>query len=95
MKAFQKEPLYDSAKDLIHDALRKGIAQLFEKHNFTLPPKITHSELVEKLIDTRVVDQWIPEPGDLLKIYDLLEDLILNDVSSSCFHTVFTLFNVS
>ena len=82
-------PLYESAKDIIHDALRKGIAQLFQKHNFTLPPNMTHSTLIEKLIDTRVVDQCIPEP--LYKIYDLLEDLVLNGVSSSCFHTVLML----
>lgn len=49
---------------------------------------MTHSELVSKLIDTKVVDQFLPEPADLIKIYDLLEDLILRDVSSTCFHTI-------
>ena len=56
---------------------------------------MTHSELVDKLIDTQVVDQFIVEPPDLMRIYNLLEDLILYDVSSSCFHTVFTLLSVS
>lgn len=60
-----------------------------------LPDKMTHSELVDKLIDTQVVDQFIVEPPDLMRIYNLLEDLILYDVSSSCFHTLFTLLSVS
>lgn len=56
---------------------------------------MTHSELVDKLIDTQVVDQFIVEPPDLMRIYNLLEDLILYDVSSSCFHTLLTLLSVS
>lgn len=42
-------PLYDSAKDLLHGALRKGVVQLMDKHNFVLPEKLTHNELVSKL----------------------------------------------
>jgi len=88
-------PLCDSAKDLLHDSLRKGIAQLLERQNKPLPERMTHYDLVEKLIDTQVVDQFIVEPQDLLRIYDLLEDLILYDVHSSCFRTVLTILNVN
>ncbi|KAL4281163.1 hypothetical protein GQ457_03G016610 [Hibiscus cannabinus] len=71
-------PLYESTKDLLHSALRKGIAKILEKQNLALPEKMTHSELVDKLIDTQVVDQFIVEPPDLMRIYNLLEDLILS-----------------
>ena len=63
---------------------------MMEKQNKVLPEWMTHSELIDKLIDTQVVDPFIVEPQDLMRIYNLLEDLILYDVHSSCFHTSYS-----
>lgn len=71
-----KNPIYESTMDLLRGALRKGIAQIMEKEKLALPDTMTHSELVSKLIDTQVVDQFLVEPPDLLRIYNLLENLI-------------------
>lgn len=89
-------PLFESARDVLHSSLRKGIAPILAKENLALPERMTHSDLVDKLIDTQVIDQIIiVEPLDLMRIYNLLDDLIRYDVNSSCFQTVLTFNNVN
>jgi len=85
-------PLFESAKDVLHSSLRKGIAQIMTKENLALPERMTHSDLVDKLIDTQVIDQTILEPLDLMRIYNLLENMIIYDVN---IHSLLTLLNVS
>lgn len=44
----RNHPLFESAKDLLHSSLRKGISQMMEKQNKVLPARMTHSELIDK-----------------------------------------------
>lgn len=86
-------PLFESAKGVLHSSLRKGIAPIMAKENLALPERMTHSDLVDKLIDTQVRDQTILEPLDLMRIYNLFENMIIYDVNIHSMLT--TLFNLS
>lgn len=43
-------PLFESAKDLLHSSLRKGISQMIEKKKKVLPERMTHSKLIDPFI---------------------------------------------
>lgn len=91
--SMRKNPYFESSKDLLNSALEKSVKEIRDRHNLGLPDNLSYPDLVEKVISTKVVDPCNLEPIDLMKIYNMLEDLILRDVHSSTYQTIINLLN--